>query len=66
VNFDWQAAEKVSEFVILRSPAVGGTTKDLKILRCAQDDKAFLFGGACPELVEGLRMTFIGSFSAAW
>jgi hypothetical protein len=32
--------------VILRSPADGGTTKNLEILR-----------GACPELAEGLRMT---------
>ena len=28
--------------VILRSPADGGTTKNLEILRCAQDDKASL------------------------
>ena len=43
--------------VILRSHASGGTTKNLEILRCAQDDKALLFCGARPELVEGLRMT---------
>jgi len=30
--------------------------KNLEILRAAQDDNYFL-RGACPELVEGLRMT---------
>ena len=38
--------------VILRSE----TTKNLEILRPAQDDSSFL-RGTCPELAEGLRMT---------
>ena len=32
-------------------------TKNLEILRAAQDDN-YSLRGACPELVEGLRMTF--------
>jgi hypothetical protein len=35
---------------------VNSTTKNLEILRPAQDDSSFL-RGACPELAEGLRMT---------
>jgi hypothetical protein len=36
---DWQAAEKVTDHAILRSSAISGTTKNLEILRFAQDDK---------------------------
>ena len=46
--------------VILRSPADGGTTKNLEILRPAQDDSSSLREG-CPELAEELRMA-LGSF----
>jgi hypothetical protein len=39
----WQAAGKVTEYVILRSPVSGGTTKNLEILRYAQDDRVAVF-----------------------
>jgi hypothetical protein len=39
--------------VILRSPASGGTTKNLIVAGSAE-----ILRGACPEPVEGLRMTW--------
>jgi hypothetical protein len=47
--------------VILRSPANSETTKNLEILRAAQDDNAFL-REACLGFAEGLRIT-VGAFS---